>query len=522
MGECSQEDRQYVLRAARRPGEGPCPWIGRRQAVSLCAMLLPDRRAWHVAALAAGCIVAGVMFGMLEAVRPLAGIFVLGMALLALAALARHHIAILAAVAAAYLLPFGVMTLPLTGLHLSFLDAAITGALFLWLSRILLRRDTPFRVTPVGVPVLVYIGVIVAALAFSFDIEDARSIGTATGGHLRQFIKMLNSILFYFTIVNTIKGERLVKYLTLTVLVAATAQAALALLLYVIPRDTAISGLSALSVFGYPSGAEVLRNIAGTDTLRATGTSIDPNILGGVLMLTLPLFVSLFFSKRRLISRPLLIPMCGLVLAALLLSYSRSAWIGGTAGVLFVATLKYRRAWLLVAFVGAVLFILPIGHDFIERFVSGVFFQDKAAQMRLGEYKDALRLISEYPWLGVGFGASPREDLYVAVSSMYLLIAEQAGLVGLSAFLAIVMVFLAWNIYKLKRVSQTSLEPIHIGAMGGVVGALVAGIFDHYFFNMQFPHTIVLFWLFVGLTTTAGYAAEEPVERENAVRALES
>ena len=45
-------------------------------------------------------------------------------------------------------------------------------------------------------------------------------------------------------------------------------------------------------------------------------------------------------------------------------------------------------------------------------------FMVLSAQMRLGEYRDALRLIAAYPWFGVGFGAAPEIELYIAASSM--------------------------------------------------------------------------------------------------------
>jgi hypothetical protein len=34
-----------------------------------------------------------------------------------------------------------------------------------------------------------------------------------------------------------------------------------------------------------------------------------------------------------------------------------------------------------------------------------------------------------------------------------------------------------------------------------VLGALVSGIFDHYWFNLTYPHMTVLFWLYVGMAT---------------------
>ena len=51
--------------------------------------------------------------------------------------------------------------------------------------------------------------------------------------------------------------------------------------------------------------------------------------------------------------------------------------------------------------------------------------------------------------------------------------------------------------------TDAPLKALQLGLNAGVVGALVAGLFDHYFMNLQFPHTVALFWLFVGLAAAA-------------------
>jgi O-antigen ligase len=76
---------------------------------------------------------------------------------------------------------------------------------------------------------------------------------------------------------------------------------------------------------------------------------------------------------------------------------------------------------------------LPPAQTYVAHLVEGLMLQDRATLMRLGEYKDALALISRYPWFGVGFGGSPDADLYVGVSSLYLLMAEIMGVVGVAA-----------------------------------------------------------------------------------------
>ena len=45
------------------------------------------------------------------------------------------------------------------------------------------------------------------------------------------------------------------------------------------------------------------------------------------------------------------------------------------------------------------------------------------------------------------------------------------------------------------------LSPSCLGFTGAILGALVSGIFDHYWFNMTYPHMTVLFWLYVGMAT---------------------
>jgi len=204
-------------------------------------------------------------------------------------------------------------------------------------------------------------------------------------------------------------------------------------------------------------------------------------------------------DARPVLRRRWALPLLGLVAAALALTYSRGAWFGAAAGVVFLAGVRYRRLWVAGGVAGAALVASPPGQQLLDRFFSGVTFTDRAAQMRLGEYKDALRLIAQYPVFGVGFGQAPSLDLYVASSSIYLLIASQMGLVGVAAFLLCVGLVLhgAWR--AAGRLSHPQLPGLMLGVSAGVLAALSAGLFDHYFFNLQFPHAIAMLWLFLGL-----------------------
>ena len=54
------------------------------------------------------------------------------------------------------------------------------------------------------------------------------------------------------------------------------------------------------------------------------------------------------------------------------------------------------------------------------------------------------------------------------------------------------------------------LEPIWWGLHAAILGALVGGLVDHYFFNLDFHPSVAWFWLYLGLAA----ATTEIVERE--------
>jgi len=431
------------------------------------------------------------------AVSPLAGFgLLLGLAGLGLVA-ARPWLGVIATAAVLYSLPFGVIPVELGSVRLTFLDATLTLTLLAWLLRLLVNPGEGFVATPLALPLLAFIGL--AVTSFFVGVESV------TGEVVRFFLKTINALLFYFTVVNCIRDLDRLRWAFRALLIGGTAAALVALGLYALPESQAADLLSRLRSVGYPSGPGVIRHIAGTQVVRATGTAIDPNVLGGMLMLVGVAGVAQAFAPRPALPRPVIWGQLAAVGAALVLTFSRSAWLGTLAGVGFLGVLRFRWVWPLLAAAGLLLYLLPVGDVALERLQQGLQFRDPAAQMRLGEYRDALRLVQRYPVFGVGFGRAPDIDVYVAAASVYLLIAGQMGLVGLSAFLVVAGLFLYHVVLKALRTkrSPNEAEGYRLAAAGGVVAALSAGLFDHYFFNLNFPQTVSLLWLFFGLAVAA-------------------
>jgi len=194
----------------------------------------------------------------------------------------------------------------------------------------------------------------------------------------------------------------------------------------------------------------------------------------------------------------------GLIFVSLILTFSRSAMVGLAAGLGFVAVVRYRRLLPYMLVIGVIILFLPFMQEYVIRFAEGIQGQDLATQMRFGEYKDAWRLIQRYPVFGVGFAGTPDIDIYLGVANVYLTIAQVMGVLGLGFFFAVIMTlfsyaFLHRNWFK----SQPQQDAVWLGLHAALVGGLVAGVFDHYLFNLEFHHAVTVFWFLIGLATAA-------------------
>ena len=444
----------------------------------------------------------GLLIGLIAALAgivlafggPVAGAAVALGGLGALLVLRNLELGFFAVIGVVALLPFA--TLPFdVGLTPTFLDFALGAAVLVWLMGIVTGRQRDLITAPVALPLVLFI--LVAVFAFIFGLGN----GPLTPTLLRKFAELLLSLGFVLVVIDYCRTwprlERLVKFL----LLMGAAAAAVAIGLWLLPDDTANTLLNALTRLGYPGGW-VIRYIEENPELseRAIGTSVDPNSLGGLLLMMGALVGPQVVTRRPLFGRPLTLLLAGLIFLGVVLTFSRGAMLGLAAGLGFVAVMRYRRLlpWMVVA--GLLLLLLPISQAYIARFIEGFQGADLATQMRFGEYRDALRLISRYPVFGVGFSGVPDIDLYLGVSSVYLLMAENMGVVGLLAFLLAMIVFFVMVLRSARAgLLDDRREALLLGLSGAVAGVLVSGVLDHYLFNLAYPHMVSLFWIYVGL-----------------------
>ena len=467
----------------------------RVRAESLVDRLRADGRAYWATVGALCLVLAGLSAGAILLFDPSIVLGLLLGGLVALVILRSTGAGLMALMAVAILLPFGAIPINL-GFFPTFLDVALVGFLSVWIVRLATRTQERWRGSALDVPIALFLLLtLVSFLAGTGHAElDKETI--------RHYVEVVLAISLYYAVVNTVVRTASLRAAIRVLILLGFAEASLGVVLYLLPRSTTARILSSLGVFHYPSGPGVLRFIEDNPllSLRAVATSVDPNVLGGMLILVGGVAGAQLLARHPILPRWASWPIVAVLGLAMILTFSRGALAGLAVAWGFLGIVRYRRLLPILAGSALLLLVLPQTQGYVTHFVEGVRGEDLATQMRFGEYKDALTLIRRFPWFGVGFGGTPSIDLYIGVSSVYLLMAENMGLVGLGTFLLIVAVFSRHTWQARRRVGAGSEgEAILLGLQASVLGALTGGIFDHYFFNLDFPHSVVLFWMVVGL-----------------------
>jgi hypothetical protein len=463
-------------------------------------------------------LVAGILVGALfGGLGPIIAIGLIGALFIGILMLRSTQVGLSVLMALICLLPYGA--LPFTiGFRPTFLDLAL-GALFIvWGLRLITGQQRTFISSPLGMLVFIFQGW--ALFIFIFGLRYGGLNVTVT----RNFLEVLLSVSLFFLVINQVKTIEALNQISRMIILAGGTAAALGIFFYFIPDDWTVRLLSLLRVFQYPTDG-ILRYIEDDpqQPMRAIATSIDPNALGGLLVFLTIITVAHLFAAPPIMPRRYLWLIAAMMLLTLYLTYSRGSLLGVVVGLGLMSLLRFRKLLWVMLVAATLVVLLPQTQFYVERFIEGIQGADLATQMRFGEYKDAFNLIERYPLTGVGFFGTPDIDVYVGVSSVYLLIAQQMGLVGVGLFIVIGLAYLVIILAALHRLPRGNmLEPPLLGYGLAILGAMVGGLFDHFYFNLTFIHIVALYWLAMGLGMVGVLLVKEQMDEQAGSDSLSS
>ncbi len=244
---------------------------------------------------------------------------------------------------------------------------------------------------------------------------------------------------------------------------------------------------------------------------RMTGTWLDPNFFGGMLVFILSLIFGLiiFWPHQKEIKEKkeslkffggkiFLFATAFYFVIALLLTYSRSSYLAFVVSFCLFALLRNKK-WLVA---GAItLLILILLFPYAQKRIEGARGLDATARMRILSWQKIYKIWQDYFWLGTGYNALPyvQKDLGIisdlslhsraGSDSSLLTIAATTGLFGLLSFLLFIFMILKtiWEIWRDGK-QRYWLRGASLGFFAGFLGLLVHSQFVN---SLLYAHLLI-------------------------------
>ena len=240
----------------------------------------------------------------------------------------------------------------------------------------------------------------------------------------------------------------------------------------------------------------------------------------GLLML-----VFIYFSVRLLEAKGKqrtwwLIPVLTVILAAIIFSLTRSAWIGiGAAGFLYLLIFKPRFLLPAVPVLVALVLLLPVSVR--QRVYSIVDLKEGSNRDRLHMAYTGWKIFLDRPLFGVGANNIPQvyeryrhpaaNNVNPHLHNNFVQILAERGIFALISFLLALAFLLAELVAKIRRPGQAASRPVGqaadragtIAVLFTLVGFLVAGFFEYNFGDSEIKF-LLFFFLSLPFLKTAG------------------
>ncbi len=274
-------------------------------------------------------------------------------------------------------------------------------------------------------------------------------------------------------------------------------------------------------------------NSVARGTVRIYSTLENPNLLAGYLLPVLPLALVALLRWRRPAARIFALACLVIGSIALVLTFSRGAWMGLVAAgavILLLLMLRLSHRWpplwrrlapLLVLGGGALLLVLLVWlvEPLRVRVLSLVAGrEDSSNNFRINVWLAVLDMIQARPWLGIGPGNDAFNIIYplyqqpkfnaLSAYSIPLELTVEAGIPGLVAGLGLVVVSLRQALRL--ATGGGAFAAAAIGIAGAITALAVQGLTDTIFFR---PEVQLSFWFCLATLAAAPEPDPDPDRR---------
>ncbi|WP_083520812.1 O-antigen ligase family protein [Alicyclobacillus kakegawensis] len=234
----------------------------------------------------------------------------------------------------------------------------------------------------------------------------------------------------------------------------------------------------------------------------------SPNELGSYMALMTPLLAGLAIvaQGRRRVFYGLGAVVCAV---AMILTFTRGAWLG-LAGALVISAIAFeRRALVPLAILICGAFLEPGVRTRIGSLFTQVYWIKSADSGRIAKWLSAFDHMSTNPLLGAGIGryggaVATVHHLSTYSDSFYAKTLGEAGLIGLVLFFGM-HVRLVLDLFRTLRRARDVHRYLYLGAITGVLAVLIHNAMENVF---EYAPMALSYYTVATLALTAGSAAK--------------
>ena len=322
-----------------------------------------------------------------------------------------------------------------------------------------------------------FVIVVIVSAVTSFSTVESYKIG----------LLITAFVLFYFIFINTVDSkEQLLFYLGVFVL-SGTLSALYGLYQYFFGDIYSQEWLD----------GEMFEEIK----MRVYSTFSNPNVFGEYLLLVIPFSAVLCLNSKTWFGKLFWLGNCGVLMLALVLTFSRGCWLGIIFSLFILAILIDKRLiWLAVFALIISPFVLPTA--IIERFLSIGNMADTSTSYRVYIWLGTIAMLKDFFWCGIGLGTTSFNLVYPLYAynevvaphshSLYLQLFVEYGLIGFIVFACIM-----YNFYKEQFISYVKTKNyISIASIAAMSGFLLQSATDYTWYNYR---VVLIFWMVIAI-----------------------
>ncbi len=281
----------------------------------------------------------------------------------------------------------------------------------------------------------------------------------------------------------------------------------------VILTGITITGLLGIwmAIIGVPVDPSLTDTLTNPDMPgRVYATIKNTNDYAESLLILLPFYLAVVTYSKSKVKKLLFTVMATPAFIALVLTYSRTSWIGLIAAILIFVFFANKKLILPLVIVG--LLSVPLLPSTIINRVGTITTGDTSIGYRFKIFKTVLPIIKDYWFSGIGLGTFvfkrvvTRYPLYTEgwvpphSHNIILHIWIESGIIGLLSFIGWVVHLFKTGINRVRYETDTTLKYTIIASISSLSGAMIAGMGEHIWHEHR---VMLLFWAVIGIITAA-------------------